>query len=341
MNRFLKKALFSHITPYTAILPYNLNWMLGRRDKISKFRMTELITLVDVGCKGGLPDELYPIRHLIRHVGFDADSEECRRLNSQKIAVGARHIYPFFIGASVGTTYFNVFQSAGESSALKPDPRYAKLFGGGKVLKTIEVETTTLDAFFRDTPIRRPDMIKLDTQGTELDILKSAPECLRTTCLVEVEVEFLRMYEGQPLFHHVMEFMLDGGFDLLYLNRVFSQRQGYPGFSKGQIIFGDALFGRREDRLDHLDGQSLINYCILLINYGHLDLAYHILASRQIDDSTKEFFDFYLRHRQGRWTVDQMNRLLIFFVDKLALLLLHLRRHNGLRIDSDRSWPFR
>jgi FkbM family methyltransferase len=344
MNLFLLNAILRNRSPYSAVLPYNLNWMLHKRDPLTANMCFGPIAFVDVGCRGGLPDELWPMRHILHHIGFDADQQECDRLNSQKHDLFRRDVFPFFVGGTTGDTEFHLFKSPGESSALRPDPRFSKLFAGANFVieKTVKVQTTTLDSFFQDRPnIPRPDIVKLDTQGTELAILQGATECLRRTSLVEVEVEFLPLYEGQALFPDIMKYMLDSGFDLLYLNRVFQQRKGYPGFAKGQITFGDALFARREDRCGDLDEQRLARYLILLINYGYLDVAYNILVTHRFEDRTKSLFDTYLRQRMGRRKVSQMKKVIIPFIDKVVLFLLHLRKHNAERNDSDRSWPFR
>ena len=226
----MRNAMFRHYSPYTAILPYNLNWMVSTR-LLPKCTLTP-ITVVDVGCRGGLPDELYPLRNMIHHIGFDADVQECKRINSQPHDLFCRDTFPIFIGSQNTESDFHFFKSLGESSALPPDARFTSLFGSSDfaIERTIRVETTTLDTFFQSNlTLPRPDMLKLDTQGTELEILKGSEDCLRTTCLVEVEVEFLHIYKGQALFEDVLAFMRSHGFDLLYLNRVFKQRKGYRG----------------------------------------------------------------------------------------------------------------
>ena len=344
MNEPFLKALFQKGSPYFSVLPYNLNWMLSGRDALVSRGLASPVVLVDVGCRGGLPEELWPIQRMIRHIGFDADEKECARLFTETHELFSRSIYPLFVGGRDGESEFHLYQSKGDSSALPPNPRYAELIGGPRfaIEKTISVKTTTLDSFFSANPdLPRPDMIKLDTQGTELDILKGAVKCLETCSLVEAEVEFFPMYKDQPLFHDVMGFMLDQGFELLYLNRVFSQRRGFQGFSKGQITFGDALFVRREDRLDRFDEQRLMRLAILLVNYGYLDLAHNLLTTKTFHAADRAFLESYLKQRIDRWSVRRMKRAMIPLIDKLALALLHLRRHNSLTFDSDRSWPSR
>ncbi len=345
INRFITDAIFRHRNPSFAVLPYNLNWMLSKR-VIRILRDADLapITVVDVGCRGGLPDELFPIRKMVHHIGFDADAQECDRMNSEPHDLHSRNIFPVFVGSQDGESDFNLFKSRAESSALPPDERFAALFGGRNfaVEKTTKVKTTTLDSFFQSHPtIPRPDMIKLDTQGTELEILKGAVECLRSSLLIEVEVEFLPMYQGQALFEDVLVFMRKKGFELLHLNRVFKQRKGYSGWAKGQIIFGDALFMRREDSLESLSDKSKLKYLTFLLNYGYRDIVQSILTNNDLPEEIRHLFSQCLRPPVGKKLIKRLQRYTIPLVDKLILVLLHARRHNALNTDSDRSWPFR
>ncbi|MBT8340863.1 MAG: FkbM family methyltransferase [Desulfatitalea sp.] len=345
MNRFLINAIFRYISPYQAILPYNLNWMArGRMATLITDAHLAPITVLDVGCRGGLPEELDPLRRIVHHIGFDADEKECERMNAQSHDLYRRDIFPVFVGGQNGDADFHQFSSRGESSGLLPDPRFAALFAGPNFVvdRTMRVKTTTLDSFFLSNPaLSRPDMIKLDTQGTELSILKGAEACLKTASMVEVEVEFLPLYEGQALFEDVLAFMRSHGFELLFLNRVFQQRRAFTGWSKGQLTFGDALFARREDHLDAIDDEAVKKYIVLLLNYGYLDIAQSILEKRDFPAGVKDAFSKHLRRRIGRWPVNLLKRILIPQIDKAILLLLYARRHNSLRIDSDRSWPFR
>lgn len=341
---FLRRAIFGADGPYGTVLPYNLNWMIGGGDPIVTRGLPEPIVLVDVGCRGGLPSELWPLRRLIRHVGFDADIEECNRLNAEPRELVERSIHPHFVAGTADGTTFHLFKVPDESSALKPDVRFTNVFAEPTfgVDRTVHLESTTLDLFFASHPeLASPDMIKLDSQGTELEILRGATQCLASCSLVEIEVEFISMYEGQALFHDIMAFMLAQGFDLLFLNRFSRQRRGYQGYAKGQIIFGDALFVRREDHLEHYDAHRLSRFLTLLINYGHLDLAHHLLATQALLPEDRRFYEAYLQRRLGFRGRRRIASLVNPLLDRLLLLLLHLRGHNGLWFDSDRSWPTR
>ncbi|MFA5306190.1 MAG: FkbM family methyltransferase [Candidatus Babeliales bacterium] len=80
--------------------------------------------------------------------------------------------------------------------------------------KKISVETTTIDVWAEKNRIDHVDFIWLDTQGSELSILKSSPNILKTVKAVFTEVEFIEAYKDQPLFKDVRKLMENNGFTL-------------------------------------------------------------------------------------------------------------------------------
>ena len=345
MNKNLKKALLSLQSPYFSELPYNLNWMPTKKGGIHEILDTSgPIALVDVGCRGGIPEELSPIQKSIFSIGFDADKVECDRLNAESHPYSDRKVFPLFVSGGEESVDFHLYHARGSSSSLYPDARFQTLFGGSvfQIEKSIPMKAMSMDQFLAQNPnLPTPDFIKLDTQGTELQILKGSVAALQTCSMVEVEVEFIKMYEGQSLFSDVMNFMLEQGFDLFYLNRVFSQRRGFAAFAKGQMTFGDALFVRREDRIQHYSCEKLLKFISLLINYGYLDVANALSADSRLSADRRKEISKILQKMSGRWTCRRVQKKINPFIDKLILFLLWLRKTNGLTLDSDRSWPAR
>lgn len=88
------------------------------------------------------------------------------------------------------------------------------------------------------------DFIKIDTQGSELAILKGAiGGGLEQTLGIECEVEFMELYVNQPLFSDVTKFLSMQGFE--FFDLVVEYRYGRLELNrKGQLCFADALFLR-------------------------------------------------------------------------------------------------
>ena len=325
--------LLSRISSVEADLPYNWNWQREWAEA-AEFLEENPIVLIDVGARGPAPRELDSLKGHVRRVGFEADPDECRRLNAQPLG----RFFPTLLARSPGAQTLHLYREPGYSSLLTLSERYQRLWSGHMpIVKDIEVEATTLDIFLTEHPDISPDMLKLDTQGSELAILESSEATLERVGLVEVEVEFSHIYENQPLYGDVASFLHGHGFELLYLNRAFmSRRQVYQGPSRGQVVFADALFGKAEDQLGSFADAQLVKYIILLCQYGHLDIAWQLLQqSPQLHGLVPRLHSAF-----GRQPSSHV-RAIIMQLDKLLALAMHLRRHNQRSTDSDRSWPIR
>jgi FkbM family methyltransferase len=60
----------------------------------------------------------------------------------------------------------------------------------------------------------RPDFLKLDVQGFELQVLRGADEILQSVEAVMMEVSLIEINKGAPLFAEVVGFMADRGFEV-------------------------------------------------------------------------------------------------------------------------------
>ena len=126
------------------------------------------------------------------------------------------------------------------SSIYEPDLEVIKEAGTNPerftVVRTIEVVVARMDSILpSDLKI---DYLKIDTQGSELDVLKGAGDLLYNVAKVECEVEFIPLYKGQPLFEDVKEYLQQYGFTHTGYKRQVSWKQGDKAFA-------DAIFVRK------------------------------------------------------------------------------------------------
>ena len=87
----------------------------------------------------------------------------------------------------------------------------------------------------REWPL--PDFMKLDTQGSELDILAGAPQCLAHTKGIQIECSLVEYNEGAPQVSEVVAFMHAAGFRIYDIVQFhFTPQQ--------QVLQADLLFLR-------------------------------------------------------------------------------------------------
>jgi FkbM family methyltransferase len=74
------------------------------------------------------------------------------------------------------------------------------------------VPTVTIDGLCNDHNLKGPFLIKIDTQGSELQVLKGSTEILKKTEVIILEAFFFRFYKGIPLFDDIILFMKEKDF---------------------------------------------------------------------------------------------------------------------------------
>jgi len=106
------------------------------------------------------------------------------------------------LGPSEATVTFNKYDTA--SSVL------IEHFDTNAMTETrtlIKLDTIVANSLFE-----KPDFIKIDTQGYELEILKGGEKTLSAAEFVLLEVSFLDIYKDSPLAGDVLNFMQSRGF---------------------------------------------------------------------------------------------------------------------------------
>lgn len=185
----------------------------------------EPMKFVDVGARGGWPRKWRPFEQHTVFIGFEPDRDECERLRA---AARSNEIYvDQGLYREVGVVDLFHCDPPSRTSIYKPDAAVmARVFGEREATKVVRVEqipVTTLDRALESLSIGSIDYIKLDTQGSELDILQGAVRTLADTVIgIEVEVEFVPVYENQPLFPDVAAFLRDHAFEFVDFAHMYS-----------------------------------------------------------------------------------------------------------------------
>ena len=69
------------------------------------------------------------------------------------------------------------------------------------------VDTNTLDFIVENEKLKLPDFIKIDTQGSEIDILKGSPKALLNCKLIYLECPIIEYNLGSPNFYEYIKYL--------------------------------------------------------------------------------------------------------------------------------------
>lgn len=243
-NTLTKHPLFQAIAPYRALQEQPLGF-------------------VDIGARGGVHPLVNPLAEVTGILGFEPDKDECRRLKEGR-ATGSPwaicEFEPVALADKSGMSRLHLLTAETNHSLRPPNQELIERYNMIKFNKvsSIEVETTTLDDVLFSRRKSEPfwgEFLKLDTQGTEMEVLLGAKRTLteRTGAII-TEVEFCQIYEGQRLFSDVELFLRDCGFSFYGFTDMFyrscKQLNKYTEMGRERILYADAVFFKEPKLFD-------------------------------------------------------------------------------------------
>lgn len=241
------------------------------------------VSLVDVGASGGLRLPWCDFESCLKVLAFDPDD---RALDSD-----TKKIVPVGLYNSSGTAPLYVTRQQVLTSIKEPNEEFLKRFPLSErfdVTNILEVPVSTLDEEIDKTSYSQVDFLKIDTQGSEYEILRGSKQQLEEHILgVQVEVNYQPRYKNVVLFPEIDLYLRDQGFQLFALQNSYWKREKgrYYGGRKGQIMMGDALYLKTESAfasqlLDLSTDQEMriIKFIFIANVYGFVDFAYEIFS---------------------------------------------------------------
>jgi FkbM family methyltransferase len=160
--------------------------------------------IVDAGANpidGDPPYKAMLAAGLCEVTGFEPQADALARLEQKK---GPHERYLPYVLGDGGDGVLNVCELEGMTSLLVPDPAHLALFNlfpiWGTVKHQIPVTTRKLDDV---AEVAHLDFLKMDVQGAERTVLAHGRAKLADTVVIQTEVSFVPLYQGQPVFGEI------------------------------------------------------------------------------------------------------------------------------------------
>lgn len=229
-----------------------------------------MITYHHIGGRNGtypLPLKNSPLLEEFHLILYDADAncfEQMKKTTQQ--AWGKVDVYPYCIGGKTEKRPFYLnfhpttnslyrFNEAFNEYNLVNNPLYGEyVFGDAcQHMASIELHLLSLEEAMRRSNIPTVDFLSLDVQGAEYDILEGAKSLLQRQCVgIQLEVEFVKLYQDQKTFSDINQLMESMGFELLDLGAFgrcapISLPIGFRGHE--QPLYAEAVYIKKPDEL--------------------------------------------------------------------------------------------
>lgn len=153
---------------------------------------------------------------------------------------------PVALGPSCGMQTFYLTKDGRASSCLPPDAKLERLYPGRGLKEQVTVEVKTLDYAIEQTHLPLPDIIKLDTQGYELEVLAGAQQTLEHVSFCIVECSYEQLYDDAPLIGDVFKFFSDRDWSNVGTAPASRSGTGKPIYT--DLVFASAKVWQEEPR---------------------------------------------------------------------------------------------
>lgn len=201
-------------------------------DDMRKLVAGERPLVFDVGANRGQTIERIrrtfaePVIH-----AFEPGRDTFAELERRMTGVPGLHLNNVALGARAESRTFFDTDPPDMSSLLQPS-----VDAWGEIKEQYPVEVTTVDDYCAARGIERIDILKSDTQGFDLDVLKGARRMTdrRAIHLIFMEITFSDMYKDSPRFDEIYAYLADRRFAFVSFYDFYYQR--------GRAGWTDALF---------------------------------------------------------------------------------------------------
>lgn len=204
-------------------------------DDMRKLVTTDRPLVFDVGANRGQTIEnvrgvfARPVIH-----AFEPGVDTFAELQRATAGIPDLHLNNVALGARAESRTFIHSEPDNMSSFLEPS-----VDGWGTIKDRYPVQVITVDDYCAARGIERIDILKSDTQGFDLDVIRGAQRTIdaRAIHLIYMEITFSDMYEGLPRFDEIYAFLADRGFALVSFYDFYYQHE--------RAAWTDALFSLR------------------------------------------------------------------------------------------------
>lgn len=198
--------------------------------------------VLDVGANTGqFAGELREQGYRGRIISFEPIAEVYRQLESNAGRDPLWTTKNFALGNEDGQQTIHVSEKSWSSSLLQVTEASTSAYPDSRAVSSESIRVRRLDSVFPELDADdATTWLKVDTQGYEMHVLEGAVQSLTRVAMLQLELAFVPLYQGQALFHDIYPWVVERGFrlgsleclnwnpesgDLLWLDGVFHRQK--------------------------------------------------------------------------------------------------------------------
>jgi FkbM family methyltransferase len=125
--------------------------------------------------------------------------------------------------------------------------------GFDNIISVIDVQTKRLDTFMQENCIEHIDFLKIDTQGNDLNVIKSLGKMINKVDTIELEVQIKPLYKNSSSKEEIVDFMQRNNFNLI------SEESNHPLLEDYEKRL---IFKRRDNKFCFLNNSKSTSWIV-------------------------------------------------------------------------------
>ena len=240
------KKIINSITSVFGYKLKNTKWLYEKNfNLIKSLRNNNIYSIIDVGANNGqFAEEVFKNGFDGYILSFEPLKIEHSNLLDKKFKMNKYNweiAERCGLGASDKKLEINISGMRQSSSILDISEIHTNLYPESINIGKEKIDIFPLDKFYNKIiNMKKKILIKIDTQGYELEILKGAKKTLEFVDAIYAEVSLVKLYKNQPLFDEILDFIKKFGFSVWSVDRAVGNK------NTGQTYQLDILFTKNQ-----------------------------------------------------------------------------------------------
>ena len=178
---------------------------------VSKLMKEKKLVALDVGAQGGFFNEsIFSKKYnfFFDLIAVEPIPEEAKKLEDKNYKVISKGLW----SENCMKKLYILEKRPGSSSMYKPNPEALSLYGFKEkdfslfnVTREIDIECTTIRESLNKFKLSNLDFLKIDTQGSEFEILKGMGDYF--PLIMKIEIQIIPMYENVPNWSELVNYL--------------------------------------------------------------------------------------------------------------------------------------
>ena len=252
---------------------------------LKELHFNQKLTLIDIGARFGLNKPFsYIGEKYLNIIGFEPDKDEYENLNKN---FKNRTYFNSAIYSKKKISNFYLLKDKPASSLYKPNQKLGKKFEKQHFEKryidqVYRMKTQTLN--FYKNKIPKLDFLKIDTQGSEFDILQGSSFFLKSHCpIILTETWSDDVYENAKKFYDISKFLDSYNYNAIKIddaaNWKYRTNINFSNLDQPIRVGYEILFVKKPEILLKQNFKDLLKSAILLDLFGYKNFAYYLIKN--------------------------------------------------------------